>query len=243
MTALIESRQLELGDIAVDVVIKDIQNLHLSVHPPTGRVRIAAPRRMDMEAIRLFAISKLVWIRKQQRKLQEQERETPREYLERESHYLWGKRYLLSVVEENVPPSIELKHKSIVLRVRPESDEAKRRQVVEDWYREQVKAAVNEMIPKWEKSIGVSVARFYVRRMKTRWGSCNSAARTIRLNTDLASKPRECLEYIVVHEMIHIIEPTHNASFQTMMKQFMPDWEHRRQVLNRLPVRHENWVY
>lgn len=245
MTALIESRrlELELGDIAVDVVLKDIQNVHLSVHPPTGRVRIAAPRRMDIETIRLFAISKLGWIRKQRRKLQEQERDTPREYLERESHYLWGKRYLLSVVEENVPPSIELKHKSIVLRVRPEADEAKRKQIVEDWYREQVKVAVGELIPKWEQKIGVSVGRFYVRRMKTRWGSCNSAARTIRLNTDLARKPRECLEYIVVHEMIHILEPTHNARFQAMMHEFMPDWEHRRQVLNRLPVRHEEWAY
>jgi len=198
---------------------------------------------MDMEAIRLFAISKLGWIRKQQRKLQEQERETPREYLERESHYLWGKRYLLSVDEVNEPPSIELKHNKMLLRVRPESDEAKRQQIVEDWYREQVKNATADLITKWEPKIGVTVAGFYVRRMKTRWGSCNSQAQTIRLNTDLAKKPRECLEYIVVHEMIHILEPTHNETFQAYMNQFMPEWEHRRQVLNRLPVRHDHWEY
>ena len=235
--------RIELGDVAVDVVLKDIKNVHLSVHPPTGRVRLAAPQRMDMDAIRLFAISKLGWIKKQQRKLQEQERETPREYLERESHYVWGKRYLLSVDEVNEPPSVELKHNKMLLRVRPESDEAKRQQIVEDWYREQVKNATADLITKWEPKIGVTVAGFYVRRMKTRWGSCNSQAQTIRLNTDLAKKPRECLEYIVVHEMIHILEPTHNERFQAYMNEFMPEWEHQRQVLNRLPVRHDHWEY
>ena len=235
--------QLELGDIAVDVVLKDIKNVHLSVHPPTGRVRIAAPERMTMETIRLFAISKLGWIKAQQRKLRQQDRETPREYLERECHYVWGNRYLLSVFEVDEPPSIELKHDRIVLRVRPESAGAKRRQIVEDWYREQVKGATADLITKWEPKIGINIAGFYVRRMKTRWGSCNSQAQTIRLNTDLAKKPPECLEYIVVHEMIHILEPTHNERFQAFMNRIIPDWEHRRQVLNRLPVRHENWVY
>jgi len=131
----------------------------------------------------------------------------------------------------------------MVLRIRPGSDDAKRRDIIEDWYRQQVKAVTADLIGKWEPIIGVSVAGFYVRRMKTRWGSCNSEARTIRLNTDLAKKPRECLEYIIVHEMIHLLEPSHNERFQALMNQFMPDWEHRRQVLNRLPVRHENWVY
>jgi predicted metal-dependent hydrolase len=198
---------------------------------------------MDMEAIRLFAISKLGWIKRQQNKLNEQQRETPREYLERESHYVWGKRYLLSVVEADEPPSVELTHNRMSLRVRPRSDEAKRQRVIEDWYREQTKTATAELIAKWERKIGVTVAGFYVQRMKTRWGSCNSQARTIRLNTDLAKKPRECLEYIVVHEMIHILEPTHNERFQALLRRLMPDWENRRQVLNRLPVRHEQWQY
>lgn len=234
---------LELGDIAVDVVLKDIKNVHLSVHPPTGRVRIAAPQRMNMDAIRLFAISKLGWIKQQQRKLHEQERETPREYLERESHYVWGKRYLLSVVEVDEPPSVELKHNRMVLKTRPGTDEAKRQEIVEGWYRGQVKLATADLVAEWEPKIGVKVDGFYVRRMKTRWGSCNSQARTIRLNTDLAKKPRACLEYIVVHEMIHILEPTHSERFQAFMNQFMPDWKHRRQVLNRLPVRHDRWEY
>ncbi len=237
------SQLIELGDIAVDVVLKDIKNVHLSVHPPAGRVRIAAPKRMTMDTIRLFAISKLGWIRQQQRKLAEQERESPREYLERESHYVWGKRYLLTLVEADQRPSIELKHKRMVVTTRPGTTESKRHEIVEDWYRDQVKSAAQPLITKWQTVIGVEVAGCYVRRMKTRWGSCNSRARTIRLNTDLAKKPPECLEYIVVHELIHILEPTHNERFQSLMNQFTPDWKHRRQLLNRLPVRHEDWNY
>lgn len=164
-------------------------------------------------------------------------------YLERESHHVWGKRYLLSVVEADESPSVELKHSRMILKTRPGTDEPKRQQIVEDWYRGQVKTATADLIAKWEPKIGVTVAGFYVRRMKTRWGSCNSQARTIRLNTDLAKKPRECLEYIVVHEMIHILEPTHNERFQAFMNEFMPDWKHRRQVLNQLPVRHDRWEY
>jgi predicted metal-dependent hydrolase len=156
---------------------------------------------------------------------------------------VWGRRYLLKVVEEDSPPSIDVKHNRLLLRVRPGSSECRRHQLVEEWYREQVKIATTELIAKWEPAIGVTVAGFYVQRMKTRWGSCNSEARTIRLNTDLARKPRECLEYIVVHEMIHILVPTHNELFQTYMSRCMPDWRHRRDVLNRLPVRHENWEY
>lgn len=235
--------RLELGDLTIEVVLKEIKNVHLSVHPPAGRVRIAAPRRMDLETIRLFAISKLGWIRQQQRKLREQDRETPRDYVERESHYVWGRRYLLSVVEADERPSIELKHRKMILRVRPGSDEAKREELVENWFRDLVRSEATPLIAKWEPRIGVTVKGFYVRRMKTRWGSCNSRAATIRLNTDLAKKPRECLEYLIVHELIHILEPTHNKRFTALMNQFMPDWKHRRQALNRLPVRHEDWEY
>ena len=234
---------LVLGDIAVDVVLKDIKNVHLSVHPPAGRVRIAAPRRTDMETIRLFAISKLSWIRQQQRKLLEQEREAPRDYIERESHYVWGKRFLMTVIEAEHRPAIELKHRQMVLTIRPGADEAKRRQVVEDWFREQVRGAAGELIAVWEPKLNVRVAKLFIQRMKTRWGSCNSRACTVRLNSELAKKPRECLEYILVHEMLHILEPTHNERFLALMSHFMPNWKHRRQVLNRLPVRHEDWVY
>ncbi len=236
-------RQLQLGDIAVDVVFKDIKNVHLSVHPPTGRVRISAPSRMRLDTIRVFAITKLGWIRQQQQKLRAQERETPREYLDRESHYVWGKRYLLKVVEQDVAPTVELKHSIMLLNVRPGSGEEKRRAVLEEWYRDQLKEAVPSLIAKWQPLIGVKVMRYFVQRMKTKWGSCNQGTGSIRLNTELAKKPRECLEYIVVHELAHLLEPTHNPHFVALMDQFMPRWRFYRDVLNRLPVRHEDWAY
>jgi predicted metal-dependent hydrolase len=234
--------RIQVGDIGVDVVRKDIKNVHLSVHPPTGRVRIAAPERMSLDTVRVFAIAKLPWIKKQQRKLREQERETPREYIDRESHYVWGKRYLLKVVEADQPASVELDHGRMILRVRRGVDKAKKA-IVEEWYREQLKKAVPPLIKKWERLIGVSVRRVFVQRMKTKWGSCNERAGSIRLNTDLARKPMECLEYIVVHEMVHLLEPKHNARFMALMDQFMPKWQSHREVLNRLPVRHESWDY
>jgi hypothetical protein len=235
--------QIHLGDIDVDVVLKDIKNVHLSVYPPTGRVRISAPKRMRLDTIRVFALSKLDWIKQQQAQLQEQERETPRDYIERESHYVWGKRYLLKVVERNQRASIELKHRRMHLEVRPGTDESKRQALVEQWYRAQLKAAIPELLAKWEPVLGVKAQRFFVRRMKTRWGSCNHVAGTIRLNTELAKKPPECLEYVTVHELIHLREPTHNARFIAQMDRCMPDWKHRRQELNRLPVRREHWTY
>jgi predicted metal-dependent hydrolase len=235
--------RIDLGDIPVDVVLKEIKNVHLSVYPPSGRVRISAPKQMSLDTIRVFAISKLDWIKKQQAKLREQERETPRDYVDRESHYVWGRRYLLTVTESDEPPAIELKHRRMLLRVRPGTGHEKRQGLVEEWFREQLKAAVPPLLARWEPVLGVKAERWFVQRMKTRWGSCNHEARTIRLNSELAKKPAECLEYIVVHELVHLIEPTHNARFLALMDRFLPRWQHHRQVLNRLPVRQETWSY
>ncbi len=235
--------QIELGDITVDVVFKDIKNIHLSVYPPTGRVKISAPLRMDIDTIRIFAISRLGWIKQKQKKFQGQERETPREYLDLESHYVWGKRYLLKILEVNEAPSVELKHNKIILRVRPETDDKKKQAIIDAWYREQLKKAVPPLIARWEPLLGVKVERFFVQRMKTKWGSCNCKARNIRLNTELAKKPIECLEYTIVHEMTHLLEPTHNSRFIALMDQFMPKWQFCRDKLNKLPVSHENWIY
>jgi len=235
--------QIQLGDMAVDVVLKDIKNVHLSVHPPTGRVTIAAPAHMSLDTIRVFAITKLGWIRQQQAKLREQEREAPREYLDRESHYVWGKRYLLKVSEADRPPAIELKHSKMLLHVRPGTSQEKCQAIVDEWYREQIRQAAPPMIAHWEPRLGVKMERFYVQRMKTKWGSCNHHARTIRLNTDLAKKPSECLEYLIVHELVHLLEPTHNARFVALMDHHMPKWRSHQQTLNRLPVRHESWGY
>lgn len=202
-------------------------------------MRLTAPRRSSMDTLRVFTISKLGWIRAQQARLRMQERETPREYIDRESHYVWGRRYLLSVVEANAPASIELTPRRMFLRVRPGGDQEKRRAVVEAWYRSQIKAAVPGLLERWETQLGVSVARFFVQRMKTTWGTCNARARTIRLNTELAKKPPECLEYIVVHELAHLLVPRHNARFVTLMDRVLPSWRFQRQALNRLPVPEE----
>ena len=237
------ANHLRLGDIRIDVAFKDIKNVHLGVYPPVGKVRISAPLRMNLDTVRLFAISKLGWIKQQQKKLREQERETPREYLDLESHYVWGKRYLLNVIEKDQPPEVELKHNKMFLHMRPGANEEKKQAFVDHWYREQVKKAVPALIAKWESLIGVKVKQFFVQQMKTKWGSCRPETRSIRLNTDLAKKPPECLEYIVVHEMVHLLEPTHNQRFIALMDQFMPKWHFYRTALNRLPVRHERWGY
>lgn len=234
---------IKLGDIAIDVLKKDIKNVHLSVYPPSGKVRISAPRDMELSTIRVFAISKLGWVKNQQRKLRQQERETPREYIDRESHYVWGKRYLLKVVETNAPATVDLKPRSLVIRTRPGSSVAARRVVLNSWYREELKRNAAPLIERWQRKIDVDVTGFFVQSMKTKWGSCNASSRTIRLNTELAKKPRECLEYIVVHELVHLLEPTHNSHFIALMDRFMPRWHVYRQELNRLPVRHENWGY
>ena len=235
--------ELQLGEMRIAVVHKAIKNVHLSVHPPAGRVTIAAPQHLSLDAIRAFAIGKLDWIWQQQRKLRAQERETPREYLRRESHYVWGNRCLLDVVERDAAPTVGLRHRRLVLAVRPGTDTARRAEVLEAWYRDQVRDAANTLIPEWEARLGVKAERLFVQRMKTRWGSCNPVARTIRLNTDLAKKPRGCLEYILVHELVHLLEPTHNARFVALMDTFLPGWAHRRDELNRLPVRHADWGY
>jgi len=237
------TNQLTVGGIAIDVVLKNIKNVHLSVYPPNGRVRIAAPARMSLDTIRLYAIAKLDWIKKQQNKLRMQERETPREYLERESHYVWGRGYLLKVVEAEQTPTVELKHNQMILTVRPAAGMEKRQAVVSAWHREQLRLAMMPIISKWEPLLGVKTNHIFVQRMKTKWGSCNPRRRSIRLNSELARKPPECLEYVIVHELVHLMEPSHNARFVSLMDRFMPQWHQHRDELNRIPLAHQEWEY
>lgn len=234
---------LRLGELPIQVVRKDIRNVHLSVHPPAGRVTIAAPRHVSLAAIRAYAITRLGWIRRQQKKLQEQERETRREYLDRESHYLWGRRYLLKVLEKDEAPRVTLKGSQMVLRVRPGTTAARRHELVEDWYRSQVREALPVLLRKWEKRFGVEVKKVHLQRMRTKWGSCNAPRRTIRLNTDLARKPRPCLEYIVVHEMAHFVVRHHNEHFIKLMDRHLPTWRQVRHLLNSTPLAHVDWEY
>jgi predicted metal-dependent hydrolase len=237
------STRMELGDVVLDVIKKDIKNVHLSVYPPTGRVRVSAPLRMKDDLIRVFAVAKLPWIRQQRRKLLAQERESEREYVDRESHYVWGRRYLLKVVERDAAPMVELRPRALVLQIRPGADNVKRQLVLEGWYRQQLKTAIPPLISKWERLMDVRVSQFYVQRMKTKWGSCSHRSGSIRLNAELAKKPPECLEYITVHEMVHLLEPSHNPRFLALMDKYMPQWRSRRDLLNRFPVRHESWKY
>jgi predicted metal-dependent hydrolase len=235
--------KVKLGETTVDVVQKDIKNVHLSVYPPNGRVKISAPLRMSAATIRVFAISKIGWIRQQQAKLRGQERESPREYLDCESHYVWGKRYLLKVLEDDVTPSVKVEPGALRLCVRPGASEATREAVIASWYRQLLKAEIPPLIEAWEPRLNVAIRGFYVRRMKTKWGSCNPAARTIRLNTELAKKPAQCLEYIVVHELVHLIERHHNDRFASIMDKHLPQWRLHRQELNAAPLAHETWGY
>jgi len=235
--------QLKLGTITVDVVQKNIKNIHLSVYPPTGRVRISAPNRMDLATIRVFVISKLSWIKKQQTRLSNQEREAQREFINRESHYFNGKRYLLKVTERDAAPKVVLKHSDIELYVRPGTDVVKRKAILDEWYRQILKETVPSLIEKWEKKMNVQVNQFGIKKLKTRWGTCNRQAKRIWLNLELAKKPPECLEYIVVHEMVHLLERNHNDRFIASMTKFIPKWRFYKDELNRLPVSHVGWHY
>lgn len=236
-------QKIQLGDISVEVTLKDIKNVHLSVLPPLGQVKIAAPSRMDLDTIRIYAISKLSWIKRQQAKIKGQQREAPREYITRESHYYQGKRYLLKVIEAETAPQVILKQNNLVLYIKPNTEKDKRKEILNKWYRAQLKETVPKYIAKWEPIIGVSVLDFDIRKMKTKWGTCDIESQRIRLNLELARKPLPCLEYIVVHEMIHLLERNHNKRFISLMDKFLPNWKELREELNWLPVSHRDWNY
>jgi predicted metal-dependent hydrolase len=232
---------IELGDVSIAVTRKDIKHVHLSVHPPDGRVTLSAPRQTRLEAARAYAISKLGWIRAQQEMLATQARETPRQLINRESHYLWGRRHLMTVVYRDVPPFVALDQKQIILTVRPNSDSAKRGQVLHAWHKSLLHDAVPGLIQEWERKLQVEVRSYFLQRMKTKWGSCNHRAGHIRLNTELVKKPRDLLEYVIVHEMAHLIEPTHSDRFMAVLSEHYPSWREARVELNELPLTAEVW--
>jgi predicted metal-dependent hydrolase len=235
--------KMVVAGIQVAVTRKNIKNVHLSVYPPNGVVRMSAPLRMSDETQRVFLVAKVGWIRSQQKKLQEAQRETAREYIDRESHYLWGARLLLKVEEEAAPANVEIKSRQLILRIRPGSTLESREAVVHAWYRDQVRGAAEPLITKWEKKLNVRANSLFIQKMKTKWGSCNPSKKSIRLNTELAKKPKECLEYIVVHELVHLLIPSHNAKFQELMDTNLPNWRALRSQLNSSPLAHSDWKY
>lgn len=235
---------LIISDIQIDLIRKDIKNIHLTVYPPAGRVRISAPRHLDDETIRLFLVSKLPWIRKQQRQLQGQDRQSPREYINRESHYYQGKRYLLNVIEHDAPPKVVIRNKTYIdMYVRKNSTTEQRNAIMNEWYRAHLKDVIPGMIKKWEPILGVSANDWGVKLMKRKWGSCNIKEKRIWLNLELAKKPVYCLEYVVVHELLHLIERHHNEYFYTLLEKYIPQWKQYRKELNTLPVSHVDWDY
>ena len=239
----IENQKIKLGDINIDVIYKDIKNIHLSVHPPSGRVRIASPKRFNLDTIRVFAISKLTWIKKQQQKIQSQAREAPLEYITRETHFYLGRRYLLKVINTHTKPKVILNHSTIELYVREDSTLLQRKTLLTEWYRERLKEIVPAYIKKWEKILNLKVNEFGIKKMKTRWGTCNTRAKRIWLNLELAKKPLHSLEYIIVHEMVHLLERKHNEIFIALMDKHLPQWKSYKEELNRFPLGHEEWKY
>ncbi|MBL7906805.1 MAG: M48 family metallopeptidase [Bacteroidales bacterium] len=232
------------SNLSIDVVRKDIRNMHLAVYPPTGRVRIATPLNVNDEAVRLFAISKIAWIRKHQRHFKAQDRQSPREFKQRESHYFQGKRYLLRIKEHEAPSRVEIRTKTYIdLFIRPNSTLEQKQIAINEWYRSELKRIIPGIIEKWEKKIGVKVAQWQVKQMKTKWATCNIEEKRIWINLELAKKPINCLEYIIVHEMVHLIERHHNERFMALMNKFIPQWKFIKEELNRLPVSHGEWDY
>ncbi len=233
---------IQLGEIPISVTLKDVQNVHLSVHPPDGRVTLVAPASTRIDVARAYAISKLGWIRAQQHQFLNQVRETPRQFIGRESHYLWGRRYLLSVVYQDSKPSVTLDHKRITLSVRPGSDATKRAEIFHEWHKSLLHDVIPPLIQKWQTKMGVEVAEYFLQRMKTKWGSCNHEAQHIRLNTELVKKPKDLLEYVIVHELAHLIEPTHSDRFVAILDTYYPTWREARAELNELPLSAETWI-
>ena len=236
--------QIVVNNIVIDVVRKNIKNLHLAVYPPLGRVRIATPTKVDDEAVRLFVISKMSWIKKNQSKYINQERQPERKYISGESHYFRGQRYLLNVINHYGYPKVSIRNKKFMdLFVKADYTQEQRENVMTNWYRKNLKEQIPPLIVKWQKEIGIEDILWEVKKMKTKWGTCNREAKRIWLNLELAKKPEHCLEYIIVHEMVHFLERNHTDRFVAYMDKFIPSWRNYKQELNRFILKHEDWTY
>ena len=237
-------QQIDIDGLTVQVVRKDIKNLHIGVYPPSGSVRVSAPLRLNDDAVRLAVISRLGWIRRKQAEFEEQERQSLREFVTGESHYFEGNRYRLNVTEREGPPTVRLiNNTTIGLSIPPGSARETRENALYRWYRLQLRRCLPALVAKWEPVLGEHVAEVRIRKMKTRWGTCNREACRIWLNLELIKKPRSCLEYILVHEMVHLKERGHNDRFRALMDSFMPKWRIHREELNRAPLAHAEWTY
>lgn len=239
-----ETRRILVNGLPVQIVRKDIKNLHLGVYPPHGRVRVAAPLRVSDSAVRLAVVSKLAWIRRQQARFDAQPRQSAREMVSGESHYFLGRRYRLRFIPSHEPAKVIVRRPGTMeLHARAELTADQREKVLLSWYRQQLKELIPPLLEKWQDAVGVRPQEWAIRKMKTKWGACNAEARRIWLNLELAKKPVQCLEYIIVHELVHLLERRHNDMFNALMDKVLPQWRTRRAELNAAPLAHETWSY
>jgi predicted metal-dependent hydrolase len=236
------SATLTVRGIDIEVVYKDIKNLHIGVYPPAGRVRVAAPKRLDEERVRLAVIQRLPWIKQQRKQLQDAVRQSEREMVTGESHYVWGSRLRLKVIERPGRAHVEVDHDRLLLYMPESTDQAARTKVLQQWQRSELRRAVPALISQWEPAIGRGVSQWGIKRMKTKWGSCNRESGRIWINLELAKKHPNCLEYVVVHEMAHLLERNHGEAFAKLMDSLLPDWRSRRDTLNNAPLADEVWT-
>jgi predicted metal-dependent hydrolase len=235
------SAYLTVRGIDIDVVYKNIKNLHIGVYPPMGRVRVAAPEQLDDDQVRLAVIQRLSWIKRERERLRSAERQSERDMVTGESHYVWGLRYRLKVIERPSRPHLAVEGERLLLHVAAGTTEKRRRELLDQWYRDQLRVAVPDLIAKWQPTLGMTVPRWSIRRMKTKWGSCNRETGHIWFNVELAKKHPDCLEYIAVHEMTHLLERNHGERFAQLMDGFLSDWRTRRDLLNQAPLAAEEW--
>jgi len=227
------SHSITVNGLKVEVVRKGIKNLHLAVYPPHGRVRVAVPMHVTDDNVHLAVISKLPWIKRHQACFLGQPRQSERNYVSGESHYYRGKRYRLNVIEQPGLQWVEIKNRTTInLHVHGGSTTEQRHRIMTEWYRMHLKESIPELVEKWQTSTGIEINDWRVKRMKTKWGSCNASSRRIWLNLELAKKPAHCLEYVIVHEMIHLLERKHNDAFIAHLDRFMPQWQNYRAELN-----------
>jgi predicted metal-dependent hydrolase len=232
----------KVGGIEVVVLHKKVKNLHLNVLPPVGKVRVSAPISMGDDAIRTFLATRISWIKKHQAKFKGQERQTAREYISGESHFFLGNRYRLEVVSTNMKSGVViLNKKRMVFSIKPKSKFLRREQVMQDWYRNELRNILTPLIDKWQKKIGIKAYYWGIRRMKTRWGTCDEKTNRLCFNLELIKKPESCIQYVVVHELIHMIERKHNDKFVGLIDKYLPKWRSEKDELNQLVLAHENW--
>lgn len=236
--------QKTFGEVDVEIHRRDIKNIHLNVLPPNGRVRLSVPKNTSEQSIRLAIVNKLGWIKRQQADFQQQARQSEREMVSGEAHYLWGQKLRLAVNYTSLKHSIALKGKTkLVIQVKEDTSVENRLKLLNGFYREALQAQINKFLPVWENRLSVKANEISIRKMKTKWGSCNTDAKRILINLELAKKPVECLEFILVHELVHLIERHHNKRFLHLMDSHLPDWRERRNLLNSLPLAYEDWSY